>query len=74
MRRNCDFLTSGQGGGGGTSYSFGTSFKMVFDLAPGAANPYLANMPNSGNPFGIFLKKHLHRWRKGERFVFRFLA
>lgn len=74
LRRNCDFLTSGQGGGGGSSYSFGTSFKMVFDLAPGAANPYLANMPNSGNPFGIFMKAHLRRWRAGERFVFRFMS
>ncbi len=72
LRRNCDFLTSGQGGGGGTSYSFGTSFKMVFDLAPDAANHYLANMPNSGNPFGVFLSAHLRRWRTGKRFTFRY--
>jgi hypothetical protein len=66
-------LTAGQGGGGGSSaYSFGTSFKMVFDLAPGADNLYLSNMPNSGNPFGIFLKRHLRRWRSGKRYVFRF--
>jgi penicillin G amidase len=72
LRRNCDFLTAGQGGGGGSAYSFGTSFKMVFDLAPGADNLYLSNMPNSGNPFGIFLKRHLRRWRSGKRYVFRF--
>jgi penicillin amidase len=71
LRRNCDFLTAGQGGGGGPAYSFGTSFKMVFDLAPGADNLFLANMPNNGNPFGIFLKRHLRRWQMGERYVFR---
>jgi len=72
LRRNCDFLTAGQGGGGGTAYSFGTSFKMVFDLAPGADNLFLSNMPNSGNPLGIFLKRHLRRWREGKRYTFRF--
>jgi penicillin G amidase len=72
LRRNCDFLTAGQGGGGGSAYSFGTSFKMVFDLAPGADNLFLANMPNSGNPFGLFLRRHLRRWRAGRRYVFRF--
>ncbi|ATE59691.1 penicillin acylase family protein [Thauera sinica] len=72
LRRNCDFLTAGQGGEGGSAYSFGTSFKMVFDLAPGADNLFLSNMPNSGNPFGFFLKRHLHRWRSGRRYVFRF--
>jgi penicillin G amidase len=72
LRRNCDFLTAGQGGGGGSAYSFGTSFKMVFDLAPGADNLYLSNMPNSGNPLGIFLQRHLRRWRSGKRYVFRF--
>ena len=72
LRRNCDFLTAGQGGGGGPSYSFGTSFKLVFDLAPDADSAFLANMPNSGNPFGAFLKSHLRRWRSGERYLFRF--
>lgn len=72
LRRNCDFLTAGQGGGGGNAYSFGTSFKLVFDLAPGANNLFLANMPNSGNPLGLLLKRHLRRWRAGKRYVFRF--
>ena len=72
LRRNCDFLTAGQGAAGGSDYSFGTSFKLVFDLAPDADNLFLSNMPNKGNPFGFFLKRHLHRWRAGKRYVFRF--
>jgi len=74
LRRNVDFLTSGQGGQGepaGWAYSFGTSFKMVFDLQPGAENLFLANMPNRGNPFGWFLRRHLRRWREGRRYGVR---
>lgn len=71
LRRNVDFLTSGQGGCGdpaGWAYSFGTSFKVVFDLRPGADNLFLANMPNRGHPWGCFLWRHLRRWRAGRRY------
>lgn len=72
LRRNIDFLTKGQSGDSTENFSFGTSFKMVFDLQPGASNLYLANMPNSGNPVGIWLRKHLRRWRFAQRFTMRF--
>ena len=74
LRRNVDFLTKGQGGGVDTAhpaFSFGTSFKLVYDLKPGARNFMLANMPNSGNPFFWALKRHLRRWQRGRRHVFR---
>ncbi|MEY4763832.1 MAG: hypothetical protein RI907_505 [Pseudomonadota bacterium] len=73
LRRNVDFLTRGQGGANDPSswvYSFGTSFKLVYDLQPGAANLMLANMPNAGNPLRPFLAWHLRRWRRGQRHAF----
>lgn len=75
LRRNVDFLTKGQGGpidAAEAAFSFGTSFKLVHDLAPGAQNLFLANMPNSGRPFTWSLKRHLRRWRQGQRYGLRF--
>lgn len=74
LRRNLDFLTKGQGGptcAGEPTFSFGTSFKLVHDLSPGAQNLLLANMPNSGRPFFWSLRPHLRRWQQSRRHGFR---
>lgn len=74
LRRNLDFLSKGQGpnaSAGEPNFCFGTSFKLVHDLAPGAPNLLLANMPNSGRPFYWSLKPHLQRWQRGRRQQFR---
>jgi penicillin amidase len=67
-RRNADFLTASQGARDPAAFSFGPSFKLVFDFGPEASVDYLSNMPSRGNPLGWALRATLRRWQRGARY------
>lgn len=70
-RRRADYLSAGQGGAGGprqeSAFSFGPSFKLVFELAARGESLYLANMPTAGRPFGLDVWRTMRRWRRRRR-------
>ncbi len=73
-RRNTDFLTTSQAGGGGAAnYNFGPAFKLVHELSEDGPTHYLINTPARGVPFGLRLRRSLRRWREGRRGVTRLL-